>query len=70
MVFEQISRLALKVLADGFQRREPYALDFPLFEQGKIGFGNPYKSRQLFRAHLASRKHHVEMDGNGHVRES
>src|SRR6185437_1541710 len=65
-VFQKIAGLAVQRGADLFQRCETHAFHMPRFEQRKIGFGDAYDLRQLLRAHLAPRQHHVEVDDDGH----
>jgi len=63
---EQVSRLAIKKLADPTQRAEADALDVPRLQQADVLFGNAHVFRQVLGPFLASCQHGIEVDDDCH----
>ena len=65
-VLQQIPRLALQHLADGFQGGEAYGLGLPRLEDGEVGGGDAYPLGQLVQGHLAAGHHNIQIYDDGH----
>ena len=65
-VFEDFTRLALQMFADGLQRGEADGLGLAGFEDGKILRRDVHAVGQIVQPHFALRENHVEIDDDGH----
>ena len=60
-IFQYISRLAVKHLADSIEGRKTYSLRFPCFQDREVGIRQPHLLCQFVKRHLSLSHHHIQI---------
>lgn len=66
-ICDDVPRLAIQGLADGFQGRESARARLAVFQNGNIGHGDVHFLGALGHAHLSLGEHDIDVDLNCHT---